>query len=124
MATDADSIIVPPGEKKGDDLLFTTNQGSNNDSISIPPVEATFQAEFHFRSYGDAKFHKSKKRIESEATNTSWFKTVEVMGPADLPAEFTAKYQEILKLKRGGGYWIWKYPVIEETMKTLREGIS
>ena len=32
------------------------------------------------------------------------------------------KFDDILKLPCGGGYWIWKYDVIEQTLEEMNEG--
>ncbi|KAL3916100.1 MAG: hypothetical protein SGILL_005336, partial [Bacillariaceae sp.] len=56
------------------------------------------------------------------ANQTGWFKSIEAWRPDMLPDEFRKKYAEVLNQKRGGGYWIWKYALLEETMKEIDEG--
>lgn len=102
--------IEPPDTRRNATIFPTT------------PRTARTQPEFHFVSYGDAKYQQAKARIGREANDTGWFKTVKVSGPEDLRAEFVAKHHDILKLRRGGGYWIWKYAVIEAAMEALHEG--
>ena len=53
---------------------------------------------------------------------TGWFATVKAWGPEDLSINFQEKYKELLSLPRGGGFWIWKFDVIEQTMATMQEG--
>jgi hypothetical protein len=48
--------------------------------------------------------------------------SVKAIGPADLMAEFKKKFENLLKLPHGGGYWIWKYDVIEQTLEEMKEG--
>jgi hypothetical protein len=76
----------------------------------------------HFRTYGSDKYVKSKKRICQEANDTGWFETVVAHGPEDLPQAFVEQYRDILALPRGGGYWIWKLPVIEMALDQMDEG--
>jgi len=42
--------------------------------------------------------------------------------PADLPEWFTTKNAEILKHKRGAGYWLWKPFIIAEQLKNMNNG--
>ena len=63
----------------------------------------------HFITYGNKNFEKSKKRIATEAKNTGWFKSIMAFGPKDIAPAFSNEFKDILKMKRGGGYWIWKY---------------
>jgi len=76
----------------------------------------------HFRTYGTDSYESSKQRILREANESGWFQTIQAWGPQDLPKDFSEKYKNILSMSRGGGYWIWKYPLIEETLKVMREG--
>lgn len=80
----------------------TTASPNLGENVHTPPT-ARFQSEFHFLSYGDAKFQQAKERIGREANDTGWFKTVNVSGPEDLPAEFVAKYHDILSCKEEVG---------------------
>mmetsp|Transcript_29531 Transcript_29531/g.49052 ORF Transcript_29531/g.49052 Transcript_29531/m.49052 type:complete len:317 (+) Transcript_29531:126-1076(+) len=104
---------------------FSNASGGTAAPSTVPPPTAAptqFHPAFHFRTYGDAKFQSAKNRIVREAKQTGWFQSIQAWGPEDLPVTFRQQYKEILALPRGGGYWIWKYALIEETMKTLREG--
>ena len=76
----------------------------------------------HLISYGNERFENSKKRLYKEATSTGWFDTVTIYEPKDLDKEFQEKFKEILKLKRGGGYWIWKSHIIQKTLEKIQDG--
>lgn len=76
----------------------------------------------HFITYGDNKYKKSLKRIENEAINTCWFDDIEIYNPYKLTNEFKNKFGEILNQKRGGGYWIWKYDILNQKMKKINNG--
>mmetsp|Transcript_4338 Transcript_4338/g.9715 ORF Transcript_4338/g.9715 Transcript_4338/m.9715 type:complete len:308 (-) Transcript_4338:119-1042(-) len=78
--------------------------------------------EIHFRTYADHKYAKSRERIVREANETGWFTTVRGLGPEDLSETFQKRFDDILVLPRGGGYWVWKYDVIEQALQTMEEG--
>ena len=75
----------------------------------------------HFITYGDEPYTQSKVRICNEATNTGWFDSVTVYGPEDLDTEFKERFQNILQLSRGGGYWIWKPYIIHKHLSTMND---
>ena len=87
----------------------------HNDNHEAPP-------KVHFRTYGNHRFAKSKKRIVQEANSTGWFSTVGAMGPEDLTKDFAEKYRDILSLERGGGYWIWRFDLFGQIVTTIKEG--
>ena len=39
----------------------------------------------------------------------------------DISKTFINKYEEIFDSKRGGGYWLWKYYVINKTLGEISE---
>lgn len=73
----------------------------------------------HLITYGDDNFEKAKQRLCKEAYGTGWFDTVKGFSPNDLSDEFKDTYRDILKMKRGGGYWIWKYDIISQTLNNM-----
>jgi len=76
----------------------------------------------YFITYANSKYERAKKRIVKEAQNSNWFIRARGFGPGDLSKTFRDKYSNILSRNRGGGYWIWKYAIIEETLKTMNTG--
>jgi hypothetical protein len=40
----------------------------------------------------------------------------------DINSYFKNKYENLLNLERGGGYWLWKPYIINETLKQMQEG--
>lgn len=75
----------------------------------------------HFISYGDDNFIESKKRIKKEAENFGEFDTIKIYGPDKLTNEFKLKFKNILKEKKGGGYWIWKFDIIRQRLNEIDE---
>lgn len=75
----------------------------------------------HLITYGDQKYENAKKRICNEAKNTGWFDSITPYGPNDLDNKFKQKFKNILSLKRGGGYWIWKSHIIKKKLKEIND---
>ena len=62
-----------------------------------------------FITYGTKDFHLQKKHLINLAENSKFFDHCISYGPKDLSASFTNRHKNILKQKKGGGFWIWKY---------------
>lgn len=73
----------------------------------------------HFITYGDDNFKKSKARILKEAEEFGEFTTITGYGPEDLDNNFKEKYKDILKEKRGGGYWIWRPYILNKKFQEI-----
>jgi hypothetical protein len=73
----------------------------------------------HLITYADKAYENAKKRIINEATNTNWFNTIKGYSPNDLTNEFKDTYNNILCNKRGAGYWIWKYDIINQRLNEI-----
>lgn len=76
----------------------------------------------HLISYGDKKFIKAKHRIYNEAFNTHWFYSIKCYGLEDLSVSFRKEFKSILTMKRGGGYWIWKFDIILNKLDEINDG--
>ena len=76
----------------------------------------------YFISYGNEKFKNSKKRILKEAISSKLFDECKVFSPEDLSESFRSEFDYILKKERGGGYWIWKFDIIKQTLDKMEEG--
>ena len=74
----------------------------------------------HFITYGDSKKYSiSKKHLVHLAKISGFFNSYKAFSKKDLDIEFSKKYQDILKLPRGGGYFIWKPRILFNTLKNL-----
>jgi hypothetical protein len=62
----------------------------------------------HLITYANHLYYTSKEKLLSEAYAIGWFDTITAYGPDDLDSDFKNRFKNILKNKRGGGYWIWK----------------
>ena len=76
----------------------------------------------HFISYGNEKYVKAKHRIYNEAFNTNWFSSIKCCGKEDLSNSFRKEFKSILSMKRGGGYWIWKFDIILNKLERINNG--
>lgn len=77
---------------------------------------------YHFITYSDKNFALSKKRIQKEAKEFGIFSTIKAYDPSDLPNWFCKKYADILSQPRGGGYWIWRPIVVNDTFQKMDDG--
>lgn len=73
----------------------------------------------HFITYANSVFETAKRRLVNQAHQFGEFATVTGYGPDDLSEEFQTKYKDILGMKRGGGYWIWKQEIIRQTLNKM-----
>ena len=73
----------------------------------------------HFITYGNSKYEGAINRLIGEARNTGWFTTSTPYRPADLSETFRNKYNDILALQRGAGYWIWKFDIIKQNLAKI-----
>ncbi len=76
----------------------------------------------HFITYGNERFAQAKKRLLKEAEDFGEFSTIKGYGPEDLPREFVQKYSQILRLPRGGGYWIWRPIILKAKLEAMKDG--
>ena len=77
--------------------------------------------EIHFLTYGNNDYFIQRHHLRSVAESSGFFKTTKALSFNDLDRDFKKKYYDILKFKKGGGYWIWKHHVIQNTLKQLSE---
>ena len=80
------------------------------------------QDKLHLICYGDNKYLKAKERLYKEADNTNWFHSIKCYGFEDLSISFRNEFKSILEMKRGGGYWIWKFDIIINKLEEINEG--
>ena len=107
-----------------DNTIATFSDGNNTiaEPLPIDLLPNHHEQRIHFRTYGDDKFVKSKRRLVQEAIDTGWFTTALALSPQNLTTEFRERFSDILALPRGGGYWIWRFNVLEQTMAMMNEG--
>ena len=84
-------------------------------------VERDISEHIHFITYGSGPFEKAKKRLLQEARDFGEFKTIKGYGQEDLPKEFLETYKDIMKKKRGGGYWIWRPLILLDYLEKVKD---
>ena len=76
----------------------------------------------HFISYGDDRPN-AVSRIKKQAESFNTFSTIDVYFNNNIyDDEFKKKYSYVLNQKRGGGYWLWKYYLIDKKIKEIDDG--
>ena len=75
----------------------------------------------HFITYGDEKYKSSRLRLVEQAKHFNVFSSIKGYDNEMLTEEFKIKYNDILKLRRGGGYWLWKMDIIKQELETMEE---
>lgn len=84
-------------------------------------MEKIMDRKFHFITYGNHVFEKAKQRLLKEAKEFNIFTSIAGYGPENINPDFKEEYKDILSMKRGGGYWIWKFNIIKQEMDKLNE---
>ena len=72
-----------------------------------------------FITYGDSNYQDSLIRIRQEAIDTGVFNETILYTPELLPDQFKEYANQY---KRGGGYWLWKPWIIQNTLNNINEG--
>ena len=72
-------------------------------------------------NYATPEFAHSRRIQTATAYAMGGFDKVIEYSPEDLDEEFRRKNEQILKHKKGGGYWLWKPYIIEKTLATMEE---
>lgn len=78
----------------------------------------------HFITFGSKApidFTFALERIKKEAKETKWFDNINIYTPEKLNTDFKTKYQDILKINRGSGSYIWKMQVIKQQLDLVNE---
>ncbi len=75
----------------------------------------------YFITYGDENFDIAKKHIIGLAKYSGFFEESISFSREDLDIEFKKKYNKILNMPRGGGYWIWKHRIIENFLDKINK---
>lgn len=76
----------------------------------------------HLISYASNCFLDRKPHFIDEVKQFSKIDKWKIYGLEDLDRNFREKHKDILQLKRGGGYWIWKPYIINDYLKTMPQG--
>ena len=76
-----------------------------------------------FVTYGNTpRYDAARARIIKQALHTGWFDYIEPYTQQNLSIEFQKEFADILSMKKGGGYWIWRFDVLRDVMSKMHEG--
>ena len=76
----------------------------------------------HFISYGDDR-PKAVERIRKQAESFNTFTTIDVYNNNNIYDDyFKQRYSYVLNQRRGGGYWLWKYYLINKKINEIDYG--
>jgi len=78
----------------------------------------------YFVTFGSKDFKLQRKHIVNLVKNSGFYDEAIEMGPEDLTPDFKSKFSEILKIKRGYGFWIWKVDVLNQLLSKINFGDS
>ncbi len=111
-----DSYWHEGGEKsKSADLYFLEKIQNFQKSKNIKNQKT------YFITYGTRNFRIAKLHIVNLAKYSGLFDKTIGFNKSSLSAEFRSKYEDILKMKRGAGYWIWKHEIINNVLQEINE---
>ena len=71
----------------------------------------------YFITYGSEDYVLQKKHLINLVRKSNYFDEQIPFGPKDLSKEFKSKFFDILKVHRGGGYWIWKCEILNRMLE-------
>ena len=72
-------------------------------------------------SFASNHFNTRKNKFIKECIQTNWFQSIKIYNPNIISNHFINRYKYILNHKRGGGYWIWKFDIILNNLKKLKD---
>jgi hypothetical protein len=76
---------------------------------------------FYFLVYNDNNHdHYLKNLLDSVKKHGKEFEIV-IFNKSDIEKDFLENNKEILSLQKGGGYWLWKPYIINETLKKIND---
>lgn len=121
----AESAVAPRLLDKNNRTLFDTTILRNRaaslrrqaQEIRANPINATNK--IHIFSYASESWNLTMERLVLEAQRSELFETVQPFTRAtfdQIDPEFTSVFREILSMPRGGGYWLWKFPLLEHML--------
>jgi hypothetical protein len=70
----------------------------------------------------EINYQRAKTRIMDEARDFGIFDNMTCYGRDTLSKDFVTQFEDVLSLKRGGGYWIWKLDILQHEMSKVNDG--
>ena len=76
----------------------------------------------HLITYGDAKYNAQLRFFKETAAHAGFFDLIDAYSATDIGPDFYREFKDVLNLRRGGGYWIWKPYFIKRKLEEIEEG--
>jgi len=76
----------------------------------------------HLITYGNEQYAFQRENFRQSAIVSGFFDKITVFTPEDIDPHFTKQFNQILKFRRGGGYWLWKPYFVQKAMDNTKEG--
>jgi hypothetical protein len=78
----------------------------------------------YFITFGTNDFKIQKKHLTNLVKQSGIYDEIISFGPLDLSYDFKIKYNDILQINRGYGYWIWKVDILRQVLEQMQKGDS
>jgi hypothetical protein len=98
--------VVPP-------FLVAIPPHKRPSPLTTPPGRKIF-----FITYGSGMFVGAAKRLVEQARSMDVFTSLRAYVFEDMDGDFVQRHRSIIRLTRGGGYWIWKPYFIHRVMES------
>lgn len=73
----------------------------------------------HLISYGDCQYKHQRALFKHLAEDSQFFDSVKVFTPINLDKRFKIRFENILSIQKGAGFWIWKPYLLKKTIELL-----
>ncbi len=88
-----------------------------------PPAPPSFPVnQCDLITYGSAGYEAGTTRIVKHAKRLGWFRRVRAYSPDQLTPSFRRQFAKVLALRRGAGYWIWKWDILNQSLALVPDG--
>jgi hypothetical protein len=76
----------------------------------------------HCISYASNHFIPRSTTFLNEANSFNLFSSIDIHSPDTITQSFKENYKDILKMPRGGGYWLWKLDILTQKFNSISTG--
>ena len=93
--------------------------------------DGTFPFAFHFFTFGTYQYNETLRRLERQANHSGYFQSVTVHRPWTLPLldelrdtneDANLILNHTVGYRNGGGYWLWRFPLLETILASVPIG--
>ena len=77
---------------------------------------------YHFITFATTSYVNYAQNLCKSAMEIGIFDTARIFTYKDIDKDFLEKNKDIILLKRGAGYWLWKSYIINKKLETVNDG--